>query len=189
MADSILFSSLDVLDALSAHIAVLDESGTIIAVNKAWCHLAGANHFHGIGHGLGTNYISLCESASGDGTEAAMAIARGIREVIARQREQFSLEYACNSPEGERWFVVHVTRFADSQSVRVLVSHENITGRKQAEENPWDERHFAASLLEVAQVIVVVLDLQGRIVRFNRYFQELSGYHLREVQEIGRAHV
>ncbi len=31
------------LDSLSAHIAIVDESGTIVAVNKAWREFAGSN--------------------------------------------------------------------------------------------------------------------------------------------------
>ncbi len=38
------------------------------------------------------------------------------------------------------------------------------------------ERDFAESLIATAQVIVVVLDPAGRIVRINPYLEELSGY-------------
>jgi PAS domain S-box-containing protein len=41
---------------------------------------------------------------------------------------------------------------------------------------------FAEQLIATAQVIIKVLDLQGRIVRFNPYMEELSGYRLREMQ-------
>jgi PAS domain S-box-containing protein len=44
------------------------------------------------------------------------------------------------------------------------------------------EKDFAQSLFEIAQVIVMVLDLNGRIVRFNPYMEEVSGYRLEEVQ-------
>lgn len=43
------------------------------------------------------------------------------------------------------------------------------------------ERDFAESLIETAQAIVLVLDIQGRIVRFNRYMEEVSGYTLDQV--------
>jgi PAS domain S-box-containing protein len=43
------------------------------------------------------------------------------------------------------------------------------------------ERDFAESLIETAQAIVLVLDMDGRIVRFNRYMEEVSGYTLDEV--------
>ncbi len=44
------------------------------------------------------------------------------------------------------------------------------------------EKEFAENLVETAQTIVLVLDTEGRIVRFNPYMAEVSGYRLEEVQ-------
>ena len=55
-------------------------------------------------------------------------------------------------------------------------------GRKQAEEALRRERDFAEGLIETARVIVLVLDNDGRIVRFNPYMEEVSGYRLEEVR-------
>jgi PAS domain S-box-containing protein len=41
---------------------------------------------------------------------------------------------------------------------------------------------FAQRLMDTAQVIIKVLDLQGRIVRFNRSMEETSGYGLAEMR-------
>jgi PAS domain S-box-containing protein len=41
---------------------------------------------------------------------------------------------------------------------------------------------FAEQLIATAQVIIKVLDRQGRIVRFNPYMEEVSGYRLREME-------
>lgn len=54
--------------------------------------------------------------------------------------------------------------------------------RKGLEEEMRRERDFAESLIDTAQAIVLVLDTEGRIVRFNRYFEEVSGYRLGEVK-------
>jgi len=43
------------------------------------------------------------------------------------------------------------------------------------------ERDFAEGLIETAQLIVLVLDTQGRILRFNHYMEELSGYRSEDV--------
>ena len=45
-----------------------------------------------------------------------------------------------------------------------------------------EERDFAESLVNTAQVIILVLDVKGRIVRFNPYLEEISGYSLDEVR-------
>jgi two-component system, LuxR family, sensor kinase FixL len=44
------------------------------------------------------------------------------------------------------------------------------------------EHEFAESLINTAQTIVLVLDTGGRIVRFNPYMEQLSGWRLEEVQ-------
>lgn len=44
------------------------------------------------------------------------------------------------------------------------------------------ERDFAERLIETAQFIILMLDLEGRILFFNQYFAELSGYRLEELQ-------
>ena len=44
------------------------------------------------------------------------------------------------------------------------------------------QRDFAEQLINTAPVIVLVLDREGRIVRFNPYLEELSGYRLTAVQ-------
>lgn len=62
----------------------------------------------------------------------------------------------------------------------VVVS--DITERRQVQENLRSERDFAEGLIQTAQVIILVLDPAGRIVRFNPYMEALSGYQLAEVQ-------
>jgi len=53
---------------------------------------------------------------------------------------------------------------------------------KRIEETLRDERDFAEGIIETAQSIMLVLDTQGRIVRFNPYMELISGYTLTEVQ-------
>src|SRR5262245_30841411 len=100
------------VDGLTAHIAILDRSGTIIAVNAAWRRFADANGYSGAFYGVGANYLALCEAAIDENAELAQAAARGIREVLANERAEFELEYPCHSPTQQRWFIARVTRLA-----------------------------------------------------------------------------
>ncbi|MBU1108884.1 MAG: response regulator [Candidatus Riflebacteria bacterium] len=43
------------------------------------------------------------------------------------------------------------------------------------------QRDFAETLINTAQAVILLLDQQGKIVHFNPYFAELSGYCLEEV--------
>jgi PAS domain S-box-containing protein len=66
------------------------------------------------------------------------------------------------------------------QSNQSLLSET--TKHKQTAEALRLEKHFAESLLETAQTIVLVLDTSGQIISINSYMEELSGYPLKEVQ-------
>src|SRR5262245_32735220 len=51
------------IDALDAHVALLDETGKIIAVNEPWTRFADANNYVSSDRGLDKNYIKVCESS------------------------------------------------------------------------------------------------------------------------------
>jgi PAS domain S-box-containing protein len=94
------------LDALSAHVAVLDDDGTIIATNQSWRDFAAHNELDLIRSGNGGNYLDLCQRTTGHAAEDAKKMAAVLREVIAGQRKDFTMEYACHSPTQKRWFLV-----------------------------------------------------------------------------------
>lgn len=122
------------LNSLTAHIAILDQTGTIIAVNEAWRKFAIANGMRAEQVSEGRNYLAVCDAAEGPDATGAAEFAAGIRAVLAGAQEKFSAEYSCDSPAESRWFVGIVTRFAGADDIRVVVAHENITERKQIEE-------------------------------------------------------
>jgi PAS domain S-box-containing protein len=57
----------------------------------------------------------------------------------------------------------------------------DLTPVKRADEAVRRERDFAESLLEGAPALVLVLDSEAHLVRFNRFAEDLSGYHAEEV--------
>ena len=66
-------------DALSAHVAILDQRGTVLAVNRAWEVFAQHN---GGSNDLGTNYLELCCQVQGPDQADALAVATGIQQVM-----------------------------------------------------------------------------------------------------------
>jgi len=111
---------------------VLDCSGEIVAVNRAWHLFAVDNGGDAEVTGVGVNYLETCDRASA-GCEDALLAARGIREVLAGEIVQSDLEYPCPSPSAQRWFLLRVTRLAGLGDGAV-VSHVNITRRKRIEQ-------------------------------------------------------
>ena len=169
------------LDALSSHIAILDEHGTILEVNAAWHRFACENKFQGDHHGVGENYLKVCDSVSGPGSESASAVAGGIRAVIAGQTGEFRLEYPCHSPHQQRWFVVRVTRFVGEGRLRVVVAHENISDRKRSEELLLDSQALYHSLVEHLPAGVFRKDTAGRYTFVNSMFCRLKGLQAEEI--------
>lgn len=141
-----------VLESLSAHIAILDESGVIVSVNKKWNEFGKQNGLLAGDAGVGVNYLTVCETAQETFAEEAMAAAQRIRNIIAGKTREDHFEYACHSPTENRWFVAHFTSFNENGKPRVIVAHENITERVLAEEA---QRQSDALLWEVMDSLPV----------------------------------
>ena len=122
------------VDGLASQIAIIAETGEILATNLAWREFADANQAHDtLSLGVGANYLEVCDQAAGRNSAEAGETAAGIRAVLAGERGHFEIEYPCHAPNQKRWFTARVTRFAGEGSTRAVISHENITNRKLAE--------------------------------------------------------
>ncbi|QDT16197.1 PAS domain S-box protein [Alienimonas californiensis] len=126
--------ALGTVDGLASQIAIIDESGRILAVNRAWRNFAQANDAPDRdGVGVDANYLEVCDRAAGLKSGGAAEVAAGIRAVLSGRRDGFEIEYPCHAPQERRWFTARVTRFAGDGPTRAVISHENITNRKLAE--------------------------------------------------------
>jgi PAS domain S-box-containing protein len=153
------------IDALSSHICVLDENGTIIAVNQAWRDVsivAGKGSDYGNsgasngydGCGEGANYLDVCDRVTGAEAELAFEVATGIRAVLQGERKQFTTEYSMGR---KLWFLCRVTRFDNSCLPRVVVEHIDISERKMMEHAlRTSEEKFGQLAENIREVIWVV---------------------------------
>lgn len=121
-----------VLNSLQAHIAVLDREGNIVAVNEAWRRFSGDNGGAAAGTDVGANYLAVCDASAGDDGAGAREVLEGVRAVLAGERPSFRAEYACHSPDEERWFMLYAAPLPGGRGGAV-VSHLLITDRKRAE--------------------------------------------------------
>ncbi len=146
------------LNALTSHIAILDEHGTIIEVNAAWNRFASENDFRVAHRGVGDNYLDLCDASTGKFSEEASVVAADIRAVMAGRQDEFHLEYPCHNAREQRWFVVRVTQFGGKGPVRVVVAHENITERKLAEDALRESEVRFRQIAETIQEVFWITD-------------------------------
>ncbi|MBA3011487.1 MAG: LuxR C-terminal-related transcriptional regulator [Proteobacteria bacterium] len=124
----------NIFNSVSAHIAVLDEKGVIIETNQAWKSFSMANGLPEDFNFNQLNYLGVCEAASDEGIKDARAVASGIRQVINKEIDEFLYDYPCHSPERSRWFYMRAVLMADEGPLRVIISHEDITQLKLAQE-------------------------------------------------------
>lgn len=162
-----------ILDSLTANVALLDSAGIIIMANAAWERFANDNGCDDAARYIGANYLAAAEDAvRRDGDSTAAAALNGIRGVLRREQDAFTLEYPCHSPSEKRWFRLHATRLSLDGVVACVVAHENITTEKIAEEALRQAERQLRESLEREQLLARTDGLTGLVNR--RHFVELA---------------
>ncbi|MGE0120538.1 MAG: MASE1 domain-containing protein [Dongiaceae bacterium] len=134
-----------VLASLSEHIAIIDRTGVVVAVNDAWKRF-GRENPGGIFARVpvGADYLGACRLAGGEAARAAT----GIAAVLDRSQAEFGMEYSHQGPAGTQWFEMAAVPLRRSDGGAV-VSHSDVTRRKQAEADAEEQRQELAHLTRV----------------------------------------
>jgi PAS domain S-box-containing protein len=175
------------LNGLNDHIAIVDETGIILAVNEAWRDFAAENGGMTNGVNEGANYLEACDNATHEGIEQSRAVADAIRKILKGKQTHFELEYPCHSADGERWFTVSINRFPGDGSPRVIIAHHNITSRKLVERALWESEARYQSVIQALAEGIVVQDADGEIRASNSSAERILG--LTPDQMMGRTSV
>jgi len=160
-----------ILDSLPAHIALIDGSGRIVAVNEAWRRFARENGLRAEGAGVGADYIEVCRTATGPSAEGAHLVAEGLSEILKGTRRGFAIDYACHSSSARRWFRLHASPVDDSPLAGAVVMHLDVTKRQLATE----QARLAANALRQMAEGVLVADSAMRVATTNQAFCRMTG--------------
>jgi signal transduction histidine kinase len=125
-----------VLDAVPDHAAILDETGRIVFVNQAWKEFAVVHGCRTPGAGVGVSYLDVCEAARGEDRPVALAVCRGLTQIIEGIRRDFRLEYEFKAGEARQWYALKASRIATPAGppFPLVVLHDDLTEQKVAQQ-------------------------------------------------------
>jgi PAS domain S-box-containing protein len=105
---------------------------------------------------------------------------------IGRSPQKYSVNENVNvTRDGRRVYVAWTNwPVTDAQGnvLGIVCVGNDVTQRKEAELELVRERTFCNAVIDTAGALIVVLDNQGRIVRFNSACQKLTGYTFEELR-------
>jgi PAS domain S-box-containing protein len=165
-----------ILDALPANLALLDATGRIASVNKAWRQFEPSDELLAPGHAVGSDYLATCDRAASGSSQAAAQAAAGIRSVLEGRQRVFSMEYACRSAIGQRWFLLNVAPLADDHSNGVVVMHVDVTAQRLSEESLGASELRFRQMAESIRDVFFLIDVQGgRMLYLSPAYEAILG--------------
>ncbi len=122
-----------ILDGLDEHICVINSSGDIVAVNQAWQCASVSNSAVAVGCGVGANYFDVLKNSPYADLDTE-AFRSNLMAVLDGAMTIFTVEYPSNGSNFRRWFNCTVTAVEVDNSLFVIITHKDISSRKDVEE-------------------------------------------------------
>ncbi|HUG85141.1 MAG TPA: PAS domain-containing protein, partial [Euzebya sp.] len=144
----------------TAHVAVLDRQGRIVAANDAWHRRATDTGHDGAGVGRGGAYHAVLD-AMGLLPSPSDAV-EGLRAVAEGSSPDYSVDYPVSDAGGQRWFCLHARRLGDPDP-QLLVVHEDITDRRRMH----DEATARSVMIDQADAAIIATDLDGLVTMWS----------------------
>ena len=129
-----------VLASLPGFVAIVDQDGAIIGVNRAWGRLP--ERIHTVG-----GYAAFLQSATGAGELHIRPVVEALDAVLAERESRTVIEFQC--PGEGRWFEVRIEPLNRAEGGAVI-SHMDVTARKRSEAQARRAQEQMAHLDRVA---------------------------------------
>jgi PAS domain S-box-containing protein len=145
-----------ILNTITADIALLDGTGSIIEVNDSWKKFAMENGYGGNGYGVQKNYTKISEGFFGDDISENKKVARGINDVLKNKRKEFIFEYSRILEKARRWFRLVVTQLQGGPRAGAVVMQIDISElrrleREKLESKIQEQIHITEAILKTQE--------------------------------------
>jgi PAS domain S-box-containing protein len=147
---------------------VLDRDGRVVLAEGRGLRILGRRG--GSGPGVGRSAFELYADVPW--------VVEGVRRALAGRT------VTTGGRIGERSFEARFAPLQDPDGtvVEVVGLATDITERRNAERALSAEREFSAAVVETSGALVVVLDREGRVIRFNRACERTTGFSFQELR-------
>ncbi|SEO41922.1 PAS domain S-box protein [Mucilaginibacter sp. OK283] len=170
-----------ILDALPPQVALLDEHGCIVTVNKSWRNFAGQNNLPEASYSAGFNYLQVAGNATGLDNEQGSMIYRGIKDVMSGDRTDFSIEYLKDTSSGKKWFQLVAAPLAGLMQKGAVILNVDISDRKIIENNLVLSEQRYRQIAETAQEGIWVIDNELKTIFVNKKMCDMLEYEVHEI--------
>ena len=168
-----------VIEGSSDMISSIDTEYRLICFNKSYKKLS--KKLFGVDIEIGTDIVIAQERIPEQMVKSKELWDRALNGESFTEVEEYV------DDEGEQqYYEVAYNPLHDEKSQIIGASHivRNITDRVEVQEDLKRERDFSSTVVEASNLLVMVTDLEGRILRFNGACEQASGYDAEDV--IGR---
>jgi diguanylate cyclase (GGDEF)-like protein/PAS domain S-box-containing protein len=162
------------LDLVPAGIFETDAHGQCRFVNRRWQEYTGVSGTAA----LGTGWANAVHPLDRDNVVAEW-------QAAVAERREFALEFRFLRPDGAiRWAAGRASPICgkDGGVSGYIGTVTDVSAVVDERLTQADERRFVDAVLDIAGALVCVFDGEGRILRFNRACELLTGYSFEEVR-------
>ena len=164
---------MDLLDSLSAHVAVLDPDGTITQTNTAWtsfdddCQISRA--------AVGTDYFNVLQQAVELGNDYALKQILGLKKVMSGDKDSFTLTYPLKSAHNTLWFKLTV-RPTDPSHNHYIMINEDVSSSVEAKRKLEKQKSRYQVQFEQSMDGILITDTKGHVLDANPAASEILGW-------------
>lgn len=172
------------LEALSAHIAILNQDGKMISSNLTWKTFSERHTFLDRGDSSG-NELSILHLSSMETSPTAVRFAEGLQSVLCGDQDSFIIKYPYHTADSILWFNVRITAFTSTDIRFAVVALEDITWRYNAWEAMRQREQDFHTLTDTLPLTIYLSRGLDQICEYiNPTFTKLFGYKLSDVPSI-----
>ncbi len=171
------------LNAFPGAVAIINYDGVILSVNNEWKKADNANHFFGQGQ-VNENYFDFCKESVQKGSDYALKLLLGIRNLLDGERSFFEMTYPFDNDIKQSWYRVQINPYEKKGAILLF---EEITGSVTAIRALKDSEERYKQHFEHALSGIIIGTPKGGIKDANPSACRILGYTREELIKGGRS--